>query len=276
SRGGTPGSGSSSAAIIAALAAGSGSAQGSGAGSSSGSAGSGGGSAVIAPPAKLEPSASNKLDKPTAQRLVAARKLLDRYACRAARTTLQGLLAKRPNVAFAHYLMGSAQICSGQHRQGLESYARALKLEAALASDKRVARDVTGLLALRSRDTRLAALSFIEKHLGKVGHPVIIKAATNRQRAVRHAAAASATRLGIDKQIDWVRSLELDLRQLSCRQIKRRHVIDRLARHGDDPRVRKILEHAKRARAGFFRHRYRYGCVRERIKQALHALPQGK
>ena len=216
-------------------------------------------------------------EQPSAEtkRLKAAHALLIRRACREASLQLKNLIRDAPKLAGAHYLLGASMFCRKRPADGLVAYAKAIELHSDYRADARILEDVGGLLKVRRRRRdrfrALQAVSFLEKLVGKPALPALVEATLSADRAVRHAAVDAAIRVGGEKKIDWVATLDLDVKQLSCRKLKERKVVQQL-RTIDDPRVVEILRRARDARAGFFRHKYRYGCLRREIIAALEAL----
>ena len=208
---------------------------------------------------------------PWAAALGQARQHLSNGACRQASLTLQTLTKRHPKLAAAHYLMGRSLACQGYYAGAIKAYTAALALDRELSRDKQIVADARLALGSRHEKTRLAALRFLESDLGSAGLPPLLEATQNRARKIRQLARTAAVRLGAGDKIDWLHSLRLDLRQLPCRQIKRRRIVEQI-RDLNDPRAIPTLRWARDARSGLFRRRYRYGCVRQQLISSIEHL----
>jgi serine/threonine-protein kinase len=210
---------------------------------------------------------------PTARRLGQARLLLAKYSCREASLDLKNLVRQQPKLAKAHYLLGAALICRKLHQDGLQAYGRAIELDSRYRADARILEDAERLFSSRSRRLRLAALEFLSQRIGKPARKPLVEACTHRDQRTREAAVAAVIEMGAEKHVDWIASYELDLKQLSCREAKRRKLVQRLTAF-DDQRVLPILKRARGARAGFLGLRKRYACLRKELTEAIEELEE--
>ena len=120
---------------------------------------------------------------------------------------------------------------------------------------------------------RIAPVEFAAAHLGSAGLPLLIDAASrSKDRKARHRAVQAVAKLGAAKQVDWVTSLALDLKQLDTCQARCR-VVERLRQLGD-PGALGALRRARDATVRYmiFRKAWRNGCCRDRIVRVIREL----
>jgi serine/threonine protein kinase len=203
------------------------------------------------------------------KRLVAARLLIAKKACREASIDLKNALTQNPKSAAAHYLLGAAHMCRYRYKSAMQSYTRAIEIDRRYGHDARVHADLTRISSRRPR-LRKEVLSLIDK-LGSAGVPLLVKLASeSRVMRMRHAARDRVVKAGDSEKIDWVESLSLDLAQLPrCKQ--RLQVVLRLKELGD-PRAIKALRKAPDAKTGFFRHKRKNWCARKEIAATITEL----
>jgi len=196
-----------------------------------------------------------------------ARQLLGQGACRDAAVELRSILARSPQRAEAHYLMGATQFCRKLYAEGLDAYATAIRLNPTYQRDGRILEDVEPLL--KSSKLQRAAVEFLANQIGAPAVPLLIRAVTGPQYAARRAAVEALTRLGAASRIDWLTVHIQDLRQApTCPE--RGAAVEGL-RSLKDPRAVPALRQARDERAGFWR-RYRNWCIRKEITRALREL----
>ncbi|MCC6746773.1 MAG: serine/threonine protein kinase [Deltaproteobacteria bacterium] len=234
------------------------------------SAGVGKGSGAKASPRVAEPAAQPRgaIPASAAARIERVRMFLARQYCREASLDLLNLVREQPSLAYAHYLLGAAQICRKLHAEGLAAYARAIELDGRYRHDARVLEDARALVEVRK--VRVAALEFLGKRVGTPALETLLRATASRDFTSRQKAVEMVLALNAGRRIDWVRTLSLDLEQLqSC--AARGQVVARL-RQTRDRRAIPVLKAAREARTGFFRNRYRHACIRKELGSALEYL----
>jgi serine/threonine-protein kinase len=198
-----------------------------------------------------------------------AQTLLAQGNCRDASLELKNLVQRIPTLARAHYLLGAALVCRRQPDEALDAYRQAIKLDARYRGDARILEDAERMLKLPK--LRTEALRFLGEEVGAAALPTLLRVAgRGTPRALRRSAIAFATKLGAEKQIDWVASLALDLREGStCAE--RGEAVEAM-RKLRDPRAIPILRAARDERAGWFGRQYRNWCIRTQIVEALREL----
>ena len=206
------------------------------------------------------------------KRLLQVRLFLAKGACREAAIDLKNLLQHQPRLVPAHYLLGAAELCRGHYQLAFRAYSLAIEHQPSYRSDARIVEDTEAALKPGVPPAaRLAALAFADEQLGTKGLKILLEAAASHpDGALRAAAIARVKRRGIGPNIDWVKSLSLDLDQASsCRA--RAALAERLRKLAD----RRALPALRRARQGA-------GCARRQIDRgirelsALPPLPQSR
>jgi len=209
-----------------------------------------------APATKAEP---RDLEK----RVALVRLLIARGACREAAQDTEALIREQPRSALAHYLYGSAQMCRGRIKSGLQAYRRAIELDPGYRKDSSILEDVAPLLSAPA--ARDSALAFLTGTVGAPAADLLLDATTSPDAKVRAGAIEAVTKLNRRDEIDWITVLHLDLsQQRSCDE--RAETVARLREVGNE-RALKVLLDAREARKG--RRRLKHACVIKQIDEAI-------
>lgn len=200
------------------------------------------------------------------KRLMMVRLFLGKNACREAAIDLKNLLREQPKLPVGHYLLGGAEFCRKRPIEGLAAYDRAIARRPEYSKDARIFEDVEALMQKGTAAERKAALAFANHHFELVGLRWLIKAASeDPMLPVRHAAIELVRRRGVAPNIEWVKSLSLDLAQLpTCAE--RKAVVEQLRKLGDTRAIPALVA-AQEAEEGA-----RNACARVGIKRALKLL----
>jgi serine/threonine-protein kinase len=187
-----------------------------------------------------------------------------------ARIILTEQLAKHPEAARVHYLMGNVDFLERKPEAGMDAYREAMKRDPGYRGDAALLRNVRLLLD----DKRLApeALDLMIKDIGKPAGAAIAEVATSEKRMeMRHAALRACTDLGCDDKVDKVGSYTLDLQQeKTCEE--RRDAVAHLRKLGDR-RALDALRRARRRGGGLFGLLSGSNeCIRKELDDAIKAL----
>jgi len=159
-----------------------------------------------------------------------------------ARIILTEQLAKHPEAARVHYLMGNVDFLERKPDAGLDAYREAIRRDSGYRGDAALLRNVRLLLD----DKRMAseALDVLIKDVGKPAGEAIAEVASSEKRAeLRHAALRGCEELGCEGKVDKVASYTLDLQQgKTCEE--RRDAVLHLRKTGD----KRALDPLRRAR----------------------------
>ena len=202
-------------------------------------------------------------------KLKRAKKLLAQDSCREASIELKNYVEEHPGEPTGHYLLGAASICRKHYAEGLEAYARAIKLHEGYSKDARIIEDSSRLL--RVRKVRGEALEFLINKVGEPALPILVKVASHSGKAqLRRRATAAVTRMGKADQIDKLAALTWEVRQgKTCRE--RGAAVARIGQL-EDPEAIPILIKIRDERRGFFRNKYRYWCIRKVLIKTIKEL----
>jgi serine/threonine-protein kinase len=209
------------------------------------------------------------------ERLSKIRMFMANGHCREASLDLKNLALDQPKLARVHYLLGAALTCRRKHKNAWAAYTRAVQLDPSLKLDARIIEDAQRLIRAKKAKVhaRLAAVNFLGTKVGKSALPTLIEAASSSENHhVREHATALVKWLGAEDKIDRLGALKLDLRRLATCE-ERAKVVEELRALGD-PRAIPALRRARDAskRVGFFRRKWKNGCCRDEIIEAIKHL----
>ena len=189
-------------------------------------------------PAPAEPALATELKKVEA--------LLEAGNTAAARLTLEEQLAKRPQDARVHYMLGRVAFSDNRHADGLASYRQAITLDPGFRGDPVLLAHVD--TALGEPRHAQAALDLIIDKIGAPAADLLEKVANEGSDLPRRRRAAAALHeMGKDERVDRVSLLMLELKKApTCEE--RKDLVEQLRRAGD-PRALPALK-SLRSRGG--------------------------
>jgi serine/threonine protein kinase len=187
-----------------------------------------------------------------------------------ARIILTEQLAKHPEAARVHYLMGNVDFLEHKSDAGLDAYREAMRRDPGYRGDAALLRNIRLLLD----DKRMApeALDVLIKDVGKPAGEAIAEVASNEKRIeLRHAALLGCEELGCDGKVDKVNSYVLDLTQTkTCEE--RRDAVAHLRKLGDKRALDPLRRARRRGGALFGLFGGGNDCIRKDLDDAIKAL----
>ena len=187
-----------------------------------------------------------------------------------ARIILTEQLAKHPDAARVHYLMGNVDFLEHKPDAGLDAYREAIRRDPGYRGDAALLRNLRLLLD----DKRMApeALDVLIKDVGKPAGDAIAEVASNEKRIeLRHAALRGCEDLGCDGKVDKVNSYVLDLTQTkTCEE--RRDAVLHLRKLGDKRALDPLRRARRRGGALFGLFSGGNDCIRKDLDDAIKAL----
>jgi tetratricopeptide (TPR) repeat protein len=169
-------------------------------------------SSVPSEPAPAAPALATELKK--------VESLLEAGNTAAARLTLEDQLAKRPQDARVHYMLGRVAFSDNRHADGLASYRQAITLDPGFRGDPVLLAHVDTALA-EPRHAQ-AALDLIIDKIGSPAADLLEKVANEgSDLARRRRAATTLHEMGKDDRVDRVGLLILELKKApTCEERK--------------------------------------------------------
>lgn len=188
--------------------------------------------------------------------------------CGKAQIEIEKVLAHKPELAHAHYLLGRALVCLNKPLQGFASFRKAIELDSKYGRCREIKEDTKTVLAIPK--FRSSALEFMMDELGRAALPELIEVAEGHpDRTLRHDALQYLERAAALDRINQEKMLALDLRQAKNCDEKAK-IVDELAGLGT-PAAKRALRRAKNASIDryFGKKRYVHACVRKQITRRL-------
>ena len=221
-------------------------------------------------PAPVAPALATELKK--------VESLLEAGNTAAAKLTLEDQLAKRPQDARVHYMLGRVAFSDNRHADGLASYRQAITLDPGFRGDPVLLAHVD--TALGEPRHAQAALDLIIDKIGSPAADLLEKVANEGSDLARRRRAATALHeMGKDDRVDRVGLLILELKKApTCEE--RKDLVEQLRAAGD-PRALPALKSLRGRGGGFGRLMSRLGagnsgtaCMKKELADAIKELEE--
>ncbi len=205
--------------------------------------------------------------------------LLEAGNITAARLTLEEQLAKRPQDARVHYMLGRVAFSDNRHADGLASYRQAITLDPGFRGDPVLLAHVD--TALGEPKHAQAAVDLIIDKIGAPAADLLEKVANEGSDLARRRRAATALHeMGKDERVDRVSLLILELKKAqTCEE--RKDLVEQLRTAGDTRALPALKSLKSRGGSGLGRLMSRLsgggaatGCMKKELADAIKELEE--